>query len=130
MNAVRAIATCSIDSHRTGDGHTVIAISGDLEFATAEHLRQALLKVFANAGTPQIVVDLSHLEFTDSSGIGLFISGHKRAEARGGALALAAVPPNTSAVLRVTGLTRLLPAYATVADAHSALSAGGAACRP
>jgi anti-sigma B factor antagonist len=83
----------------------------------------------AGARPPYILINLAELAFTDSTGLGVIISGYQRSKARGGMLALAAVPPNTSALLRVAGLTRLLPLHATIDDALSALVAGGATCQ-
>jgi anti-sigma B factor antagonist len=118
----------SVDAQSTDTGTTVIAVSGDLDLSVAQLLRTALLDALAEGTPPYVVLDLSRLEFTDSTGLGLIIAGHKRAKSRGGMLVLAAVPPSTAALIRVAGLTRIFPPYATVGDARAALLAGGAAC--
>jgi anti-sigma B factor antagonist len=110
------------------DGVSVVAVSGELDWSQVPQLRQALRSVLAGDGPAFVVLDLSGLEFTDSSGLGLMIAGHQWAKARGGMLALAAVPRFMASVLRVAGLTRIFPPYATVGDARAALLAGGAAC--
>lgn len=109
------------------DGITVIAVSGELDFSSAPRLRLALRAVLTAARRPYILLDLAGLVFMDSSGLGLVISGFKGARARGGMVVLAAMPDNTARLMRVAGLTRLLPPHATVAEAHAALSAETAA---
>lgn len=108
-------------------GVTVVAVGGELDFSSASQLRLVLRTALAGTRRPYILIDLAELTFTDSTGLGLIICGLKGARARGGMLALAVVPPNTAALLRVAGLTRLLPAYDTVAAAQAALTAEAAA---
>lgn len=106
---------------------SVIALCGELDHAVAARLRTALRDALAGDAPCHIVLDLSGLAFTDSSGLGVIIAGRKWARARGVMLALAAVPPNTTAILRIAGLEQIFPPHATVAEARAALSAGGAA---
>ena len=117
----------SIDAKTTEAGVTVIAVTGDLDLFVASRLRETLLGALAGGRPPYILIDLSGLVFTDSTGLGLIIAGHKRAKARGGMLALAAVPPNTASLLRIAGLEKLLRAYPTIAEGVAGLTAGCAA---
>jgi anti-sigma B factor antagonist len=117
----------SVDVQIVDTDTTVIAVVGDLDLSAAPLLRRALLCALAESRMPCIVLDLSGMAFTDSTGLGLIIAGHKRAKARGGLLALAAVPQNTNSLLRIAGLSRLLALHATVAEAQAALLAARAA---
>jgi len=64
-----------------------------------------------------VVVDLSGIEFCDSTGLSAFVVGHDRAAAAGGWLRLAAPTPFLDELLETVGLTNRIGVYATVGDA-------------
>jgi len=98
------------------DGIAVILIEGRLTATGAPRLRQSVDEAVA-AGLPRIVIDMSRLEFIDSSGIGALIGGLKTARLADGDLRIAAVPEAVRRVLKLTNLDRVLNAYP---DAKSA----------
>ena len=53
------------------------------------------------------MVDLQHLQFIDSSGLGALVRGAKLARAAGGYLRLRAPKPAVRKVLQITGLDRI-----------------------
>ncbi|WP_034091804.1 STAS domain-containing protein [Streptacidiphilus albus] len=84
----------------------VLEITGDLDHATAPALRQCLATVALTPGQC-LVLDLSGLDFCDSSGITALLTARSLATAQGADMALAAVPANTTRILRITGLDRV-----------------------
>jgi anti-sigma B factor antagonist len=82
----------------------VIAVSGELDLATAPQLREACAKaVQSAAGTVRI--DVGGLTFLDSSGISVLVETHRDLEARNGSLILHCVGDRTQRVLEVAGLS-------------------------
>ena len=61
-----------------------------------------------------LVLDLSGVSFLDSAGVGDLVSLFMSRRSTGKRLALAAVAQQGIAVLQVSGLTHLLPMYASV----------------
>jgi anti-sigma B factor antagonist len=59
------------------DGRTVVAISGELDLATAPELEEVLLERL-DAGQ-RVVLDLRDLQFMDSSGLRVLVAAHTRA---------------------------------------------------
>lgn len=107
-----------------GGRERVLALRGELDYASAAQLREAADAVLAGPQPPALVVlDCSALEFCDSSGINVLIGMHQRLEARGGVLRLAGVPGSVTRVFTLTGLDQVIGLYGTVADA-SAPAAG------
>jgi anti-sigma B factor antagonist len=86
---------------------TVIELVGDLDFHTARRLRETLLELHAE-GSNNVVLDMSRLEFIDSSGLSVLVAGLKRLRNSDGNLSLRAVPEQTKRVLEVSGLSRVL----------------------
>ncbi|TXJ79130.1 anti-sigma factor antagonist [Streptomyces lavendulae] len=107
-----------------GGRERVLALRGELDYASAAQLQEAADAVLAGPQPPALVVlDCSALEFCDSSGINVLIGMHQRLEARGGVLRLAGVPGSVTRVFTLTGLDQVIGLYGTVADA-SAPAAG------
>lgn len=99
------------------DGDTLIyRLRGSLDLATSPSVRAALMEA-ASQGKHDIVVDLTHLEFLDSTGLGALIGAHRRALENGGALRLAAGEGAIARLLNITGLIRVFPVYHTLEDA-------------
>lgn len=80
-----------------------IRLEGELDPHTAPLLEAALREV-GSADAPAIVLDLSSLDFMDSSGLRVIISAHKALEAAGQSLTLRNPSPTISRLLEITNL--------------------------
>jgi anti-anti-sigma factor len=99
-----------------GDAYTVVALAGESDVYTYDQLRSAL-EAEATKGVPLLIVDLSALEFTDSTGVQVLLDIRVMMNDRGGKLALAG-PQNTVArVLNLVGADQLIPVYPSVEEA-------------
>ena len=79
---------------------------GELDLSTAPQLRDELQRL-ANNGATQITLDLSELDFVDSTGLSVLITALKRLRQQGGEMALRSPTPGTRRVLEITGLTEV-----------------------
>jgi anti-sigma B factor antagonist len=103
--------TLSIDMTSVNDGAiAVFALSGTLDIATSPTLRAALMEA-ADRDNHEIVVDLSQLEFLDSTGLGALIGAHKRAAEHHGEVRLVAQEGQILRLLRITGLLDVFSVY-------------------
>ncbi|MFD3550318.1 STAS domain-containing protein [Streptomyces sp. NPDC058655] len=83
----------------------VVRPSGELDVDQAPALRTALLSALAHAGGPtEVVVDLSGVEFCDSSGLNVLIRARLVAEESGRGIRLAAPNAQMARLLDVTGV--------------------------
>jgi anti-sigma B factor antagonist len=98
------------------DDSVVVVVRGNLDLDSAQSLQTALGRVL-DEPVPRIVVDLSGVEFCDSTGLSAFVVGHRQATSRGGWLRLAAPGAFLTQLLDAVGLTSRLPVYRTVTDA-------------
>ena len=93
-----------VRTEREGE-HAVVKISGDLDIYSSSELRDALLDlVDAAAGT--VVVDLSDVEFIDSTGLGVLVLAQKRLRQQGGEVILRSPSHKTRTILELTGLAK------------------------
>jgi anti-sigma B factor antagonist len=58
-------------------------------------------------GSNELMIDLSGVDFIDSSGLAVLVSGLKRTHSQDGSLALAGVKPNVMEVFKLTLLDRV-----------------------
>jgi anti-sigma B factor antagonist len=100
-----------------GDAY-VVRLGGELDLYNAPQIREALTQV--SVDPPQrIVVDLSEVEFIDSTALGALIEARASLPNRRGLL-LAAPNIETRRALQVSGLDRHLPVHDSVGDALAA----------
>jgi anti-anti-sigma factor len=103
----------------TQDGDAVVVkLSGELDLSTADMVRGALLEGCARS-PERVVVDLSAVEFMDSTTLGVLVDVRARLP-NGCRLVLAAPAREARRALEVTGLDRHLGVHETVAEALAA----------
>ena len=96
------------------DGATVVRLAGELDLYNADAVRNALERALADQPS-RLVVDLSRVEFIDSTALGVLIEARSKLGKAG--LALAAPQRETRRALEVSGLNRHLPVHDSVDDA-------------
>ena len=100
------------------DGVAVLHLSGKLNMVSAPAVRERIADLVAG-GSSRVVVDLAHVPFLDSSGLGALIAGLKSARQAGGDLRIAAASEQTRLVLRLTNMDRMLTPYDTAEEAFA-----------
>lgn len=92
------------------DGHTtVLYLAGELDLANADVLRQQIRSALDRHDLRDLLLDLSQLDFADSTGLAAMVWAHKQLTARGGRLSLRHPNPQLTRILRVTGLHKQFP---------------------
>lgn len=86
---------------------TVFVLDGDLDVHSAPLVQQAVA-VAVDEGASDVVLDLAHIDFVDSSGIGVLIACHKRAAGQDGRLIVRSPAPRVARLLEITTLDRVL----------------------
>ncbi len=98
------------------DDSVVVTVRGRLGIDSATVLSTTLDQVL-DRPHPRVVVDVSGVEFCDSTGLGAFVTGNRRANAAGGWVRLAAPGAEMSRALDTAGTAALIAVYPTVAEA-------------
>ena len=105
--------------HHTMDGIEVVDVEGEIDVYTAPRLRELLIDL-VNNGHYQLVVNMEKVEFLDSTGLGVLVGGLKRVRAHDGSLHLVCTQERILKIFRITGLTKVFPIHASVAEAVAA----------
>lgn len=105
----------SMESHDAG---VVVAVSGELDIVTSQQFDDYLSD--ASAGRDLVVLDMSAVDFMDTSALAVIVSHWRRQVAAGGLFLLAGARYRYTKALWITGLADRLPMYADVAEALAA----------
>ncbi|OLZ12314.1 STAS domain-containing protein [Sulfobacillus thermosulfidooxidans] len=92
--------------HTIQGNRILVAIHGDLDLTTAAPLREALDELLDRYREKALVLDLSEVEFIDSSGLGVILGRYRRMGNR--PLSLVGVKPSVKAVLELAGITAII----------------------
>jgi anti-sigma B factor antagonist len=106
-----------IPSRSIGSGAVVVTPTGRLTSVSAPALRDQL-RALVEGGQGLVVVDMSDVDFIDSSGLGALISGLKAARQSGGDLRIVAPCAQVTTVLELTNLNQVLKSYDSVDEAR------------
>jgi anti-sigma B factor antagonist len=90
----------------------VISIRGDLDIVTSQKLDESLNE--ASATHNRLILDLSEVEFMDTSALAVIVGHWKRAGSAGGVLGLAGARYRYTKTLWITGLADRIPLYDNV----------------
>ncbi len=103
-----------------GGGVAILRLDGKLNMTTASCLRDHVGTALED-GQTRLTVDMSKIDFMDSSGLGALINGLKAARQAGGDLKIFGPNEQVQLVLRLTNLNNLLT---TVDQAETAFANG------
>jgi anti-sigma B factor antagonist len=82
---------------------SVISVSGELDLASSPALEQELERVAASEAS-MVIVDLSELEFMDSTGLSVLVRAHQRSEEKGQRFGLINSSQQVQRLLSLTGV--------------------------
>lgn len=97
--------------------HWVLRLTGDLDYGECASFRMSIDRILKQT-PPATIVDLSDLEYLDSSGLGLLLSLSKEYGAQGGRLVLV----TNETVDNILSLTRLNGIFSTASSMDDALA--------
>jgi anti-sigma B factor antagonist len=99
-------------------GHrTVLAVTGEVDLATAPELRSAVDTALAS-GAQELWLDLSATAFMDSSGLHVLLDAHRRIRGLRRRLAIVCPGGPVRRLFEIAGVADALPLYEDRATAH------------
>lgn len=106
----------------SASGRVVLRLRGELDLVSSYAL-EARLQVVDE--TADVVIDLSELEFVDSTGLGVLVKTHQRLRREGRGLTLVAGSGQVSRLLTLTGLTDQLQIVSDMSQLAGGVTGGG-----
>ena len=94
------------------NGTLYVVLCGELDEFSASHTRITLDDVFSGGDFNQIIIDLSELEFMDSTGIGVLIGRYKKMKARNIPIFICNPSKHAEKIFKMTGSYEIMPKIA------------------
>ncbi len=107
---------------RHQDTLPVLAVRGEIDVYTAPVFKQAVQSLLAEGHT-QLIIDMTGVNFMDSSGFAALLEATKRLRPQGGELHLAGVNRTVGRMLHLTRLDAAVALHSTVGQAIAAAAA-------
>jgi anti-sigma B factor antagonist len=107
----------SISTEAT-DGMTVVHVGGDLDVYTAPRLKETLED--AMTGGCRLVLDLSEVQFIDSTALGVLVGALQLSQSNDGEFRLVVGDPFLLKIFHITGFDGMFSIYPQLEDALSA----------
>ena len=90
------------------DDHVVVRMKGDLDIVNSSDFKKWIVDHLIASGRKNIVLDMTKLNYMDSSGLGVIISIQKHCKLNGGSLAIFGLNTQIRKLLELTSLDRIL----------------------
>ena len=107
----------SVESKQLDSGVAVITICGRLALGGDTERLDAAVKGYLAQDVKNFVLDITSLEYVDSSGIGMLVSCLTNAKKAGGELKLVGANPRIKRIFSMTGVDTIMSMYGSVAEA-------------
>lgn len=98
----------------------IIELEGEVDVYTAPQLKQQMISLL-ESGATELVVDLTKVDYLDSTALGVLIGGLKRMRERDGNMVLVCPSPRIRRVFEITGLDKIFDIYNTEQEAQEAM---------
>ena len=108
----------TMNSRTPNETTCFLDIEGEVDVYTSPHLKHDLV-LMAERGVKYVVINLSKVEYLDSTGLGVLIGGLKRMREAGGNLSLVGPGMRILRIFEITGLNKIFDIYATEEEASA-----------
>ena len=98
-------------------GAAVMVLSGRLVLGRELEQLDTTVRSLLDLGDRRFILDATGLEYMDSAAIGALVSSLSKVKKAGGELRLAGANARILRVFAITGVDKLIPSFATVAEA-------------
>lgn len=86
-----------------------VTFSGELDEHNAVYSKSVLDDLFSQNGFNQVIIDLSELEFMDSTGVGILIGRYKKMKERNIPIYICNPSKHAEKIFNMTGLYNIMP---------------------
>jgi len=93
------------------DDILIVKLSGDIDISVADTLRSQIDGEYVQQGARHLLLDLSEVEFMDSTGLGLILGRYKKVAMTGGRTYIVRPRARVKQLLEMSGVSNLIPVY-------------------
>jgi len=93
--------------------YLIVSLNGEFDIESSQTLKGEVRKNLTS-GNPNIVIDLTKVNYVDSSGLGTLIALQKDARFNGGSLSIVGASEQIKRVMKMTNLDKLFDFYTSI----------------
>ena len=106
----------------------VAHVSGEVDLANVVRLKQAIQPALRNCRN--VILDLSHLRYMDSTGLYVLADAHKASQHHNCQLVVVGASPTITKIMRIFGLDGQAPLVSSLDEAIDTLRSGSSGTAP
>ena len=91
--------------------HKIIEVVGDVDLYNVVELKQTIFKLLDTEDVQSLIIDMKHISYMDSSGIGALVAGQKKVKTKGGKFALMNMREDVLNILKLATLDQFFKIY-------------------
>lgn len=95
--------------HRLYNRILYVMLCGELDEHNSNYVKNTLESLFENSGFTQVIIDLSELEFMDSTGVGVLIGRYKLLKEKNIPIYICNPSKHAEKIFNMTGLYNIMP---------------------
>ena len=95
---------------RMVDGKPVLDLTGEVDSYNSPRLREKMVSLI-DAGNAELIVNMTGVDYIDSTGLGTLVGGLKRASEKNGAIRIICPNEQIYKVFNITGLVKVFPIF-------------------
>jgi anti-anti-sigma factor len=107
----------SVEAKQLDSGVGVVTIAGRLALGGETEQLDAAVKGLLQKDVKMLVLDITGLDYVDSSGIGTLVSSLTNVKKAGGELKIVGANPRIKRIFSMTGVDSMMSMYGTMAEA-------------
>lgn len=89
----------------------IVRLHGELDHHTANVVRFKMEEALMRDSVSHVILSLKHLDFMDSSGIGVILGRYKQVRGKGGKMAVCDVNPGVRRLFELSGLFKIIAVH-------------------
>lgn len=105
-----------LNTRTINDQTSLIDLEGEVDVYTAPQLKQQIITLL-DSGVKHVIVNLSAVDYLDSTALGVLIGGLKRLRERNGTLDLICPNQRIKRIFEITGLDKIFDIFSTEEEA-------------
>lgn len=86
-----------------------VHVKGELDLVTAHEFRESVDKMIEEMAAVNLIIDLTDVNFIDSSGLGVILGRFRKITANDGKIVLTGLNPNLKRILELSGILSFIP---------------------
>jgi len=86
----------------------IVRLKGELDHHTAETVRARMEEAIADSNCRNVILNMEHLSFMDSSGLGVILGRYKQITGKGGKMVVCGINPSVHRLFQMSGLFKIV----------------------